>query len=597
MFGVCAWEVLTRAQHIPYHDLSTYNQLMSQVGGGRRTLQIPAYVPTKLRALLVRCWEYDGRARPTMKHVANELKEIVDEMELALALARDGGTFDDTNVATMSKFEQEQKEGTDYHIMNATTMETTPSSQPSSAASPISVASPTPTPMPRDDSSSTTNAGGAHPPTSPPTSSSSSSSNSLVVRKMNRRTPPQPQTPTLARPSPNETRAWGSVVSMSATDLPDGSLLTEVNSLHSSVTGTKGGPVARTTMQKHSINKASVINVNESASTPSPSATSSSRVSSPSFSSASSSSQSATKPVTIPDAPKPNVPIYPATVKPFTTTHVFVPGSTPLTQTFVSQSGYNPIDMIASNVVPSAFVPTNFITHQTNANGSFQSPHHHVAGTVHNETTSTHHLHSKSSMMMPPTGPSSSHRMHVIESYDVLSAGSMTVSTPSKNMMESSLPPSSLGSSLVSSSSDSVAFLAHASNHLEQTHRIALQQAESQRATLKGATPKIQIEEEEATYSSNHLANPSLNGHHRIEVFSPRSTESWSSSSSSTVTPVPTPASTLPSTPSGSHFVPPTLSNRVASLLSSAALIIPPTAVNNTPTSNMKGFAPIHSTE
>lgn len=80
-FGVCGWEILTRAQKIPYSDLSTYNQLMAKVGGGNRTLLLPAYVPPRLASLISSCWRYEAKSRPSMAEIVLELRAIVEEME------------------------------------------------------------------------------------------------------------------------------------------------------------------------------------------------------------------------------------------------------------------------------------------------------------------------------------------------------------------------------------------------------------------------------------------------------------------------------------------------------------------------------------
>ncbi|XP_044043140.1 protein-tyrosine kinase 2-beta-like isoform X2 [Siniperca chuatsi] len=78
MFGVCVWEIFSKAQQ-PFFWLEN-GQVINQLESGVR-LPKPQLCPPTVYSLITRCWAYEPHARPSFSHLVCSLREI-HRMEL-----------------------------------------------------------------------------------------------------------------------------------------------------------------------------------------------------------------------------------------------------------------------------------------------------------------------------------------------------------------------------------------------------------------------------------------------------------------------------------------------------------------------------------
>jgi serine/threonine protein kinase len=221
MWAVCAWELLTRAGQLPYADLTTYNQLLARVGGGGRTLQLPSYVPARLANLLKSCWQYDMTARPTMAQVVQQLREMIAEAEavrIQVERLRRSQQQEGVTIETVDEEAGYGRVGT------------------ASAAAAAASSRSRGTSFDKD-------------PTSP---------FALVPRHANSNALFSPM---------RATQASGSVSLTTSTASKDGlSVFVESNSVHTSTSGQKGGPLSKTILHTQELAQHSALPVSGSAS-------------------------------------------------------------------------------------------------------------------------------------------------------------------------------------------------------------------------------------------------------------------------------------------------------------------------------------------
>ncbi|KAI6656906.1 Tyrosine-protein kinase SYK [Oopsacas minuta] len=76
-FGVAAWEILSYGEK-PFKNMSGPDILRLLDNGGR--LSCPKSCPYELHSLLMLCWQYEPKDRPTFEEVYLKLNELIPDL-------------------------------------------------------------------------------------------------------------------------------------------------------------------------------------------------------------------------------------------------------------------------------------------------------------------------------------------------------------------------------------------------------------------------------------------------------------------------------------------------------------------------------------
>ncbi len=389
--AVCAWEILTRAEKLPYHDLTTYNSLMARVGGGSRVLSLPAYVPERLASLLKSCWNYEMKHRPTMQQIVAQLRQMIAEMEaVRIQVER-------ARRAAAAEQEQSSKTGDEtlddgehgYSRVNATPM----SNRSTAAAKPFSF----------DAVGTTMN---ALVPRSKATASPAAAAAAATPGS------PAPSS-SLALRSSNATHTSGSVSLTSFEPSRDGSsIFVDNQTTQVNVSGSKGGPMSKRITHSQELSQHA---------TPSPPGGDKPSAFTPASSSAASSKSSASSPF---DSFEPGFasqyhhsasnpsPLMFSPQQQQQQQKASYPLSFASNQGYASQSGYAPSASFASQ---QGYAP--------NA-ASFVSQSGYAPNAAASSSLLQSHVYKREGIVQQASALDPQHREHYSESYSVLRAGS-----------------------------------------------------------------------------------------------------------------------------------------------------------------------------
>eukprot|EP01121_Diplochlamys_sp_Union-15-3_P006160 TRINITY_DN1666_c0_g1_i3.p1 TRINITY_DN1666_c0_g1~~TRINITY_DN1666_c0_g1_i3.p1 ORF type:complete len:190 (+),score=31.31 TRINITY_DN1666_c0_g1_i3:578-1147(+) len=76
-FGILVWEIVARSKP---HKNEKIGDLIDKIRDEGYTPRIPSSTHNTLRLLMLQCWEYDAKERPSVDDVRNLLKDTLNEL-------------------------------------------------------------------------------------------------------------------------------------------------------------------------------------------------------------------------------------------------------------------------------------------------------------------------------------------------------------------------------------------------------------------------------------------------------------------------------------------------------------------------------------